>query len=170
MNKKEKTTLILGAVPDIHLAILHIAKEANIFSKYYLNLTMKEFLGVTGELAKALGEEAQIDIGIGLTDGLITAISKGADFKIVGTFVESPMKWVIVVAAAAANSKLTTIADLKGKVFGITKFGGGARINTILIAKKQGLSEENGDSIIRLLGDLNSMIVALKNGDIDCFV
>jgi ABC-type nitrate/sulfonate/bicarbonate transport system substrate-binding protein len=64
---------------------------------------------------------------------LITAISKGADFKIVGTFVENPMKWVIVISAA--NSKLITIADLKCKAFGITKFGGGAHINTILITK-----------------------------------
>jgi ABC-type nitrate/sulfonate/bicarbonate transport system substrate-binding protein len=152
-DKEERTALILGVAPDIHSAMLHIAQERNIFKNNDLKLTIKEFSGWTGELAKALGEEGQIDTGIGITDGLVTAISKGADFKIVGTIVENPVKWVIVVAAA--NSNLITIADLKCKAFGITKFSRGANINTILITKKQGWSEENGDFIIRPLGNLN---------------
>ena len=36
--------------------------------------------------------------------------------------------------------------------------------------KKQGWSEENGDFVIKPLGNLNSIIAALKNEDIDCFV
>jgi hypothetical protein len=42
-----------------------------------------------------------MDVGIGLTDGLIAAISKGADFRIVGTFVDSPMEWVVLLEVRA---------------------------------------------------------------------
>jgi hypothetical protein len=38
---------------------------------------------------------------MGITDGLITAISNGENFKIVGTFVEGPMRWVLAVASKA---------------------------------------------------------------------
>jgi ABC-type nitrate/sulfonate/bicarbonate transport system substrate-binding protein len=143
MNEEEKQRLGLGVVPDIHFATLHIAKERNIFSKYNLDITVNECAGGTGELAKILSESHQLNMGIGLTDGLIAAISKGANFRIVGTFVDSPMKWVVVIRGN--DSKLESIGNLGGKTFGITKLGGGAHINTVLITSKEGWSEKNGD-------------------------
>jgi sulfonate transport system substrate-binding protein len=60
-----------------------------------------EFAGGTGELAKALNE-GTINIGIGLTDGLISAIVKGADFQLIATFVDSPTKWMVLVDPSSA--------------------------------------------------------------------
>jgi hypothetical protein len=59
--------------------------------------------------------------------------------------------------------------------FGITRFGGGSHINTVLLAKDQGWlvnqSEEQGNNIrIKPLGDLNSLVNAIGKGIIYCFI
>lgn len=59
--------------------------------------------------------------------------------------------------------------------FGITRFGGGSHINTVLLAKDQGWlvnqNEEQGNNIrIKPLGDLNSLVNAIGKGIIDCFI
>jgi sulfonate transport system substrate-binding protein len=53
--------------------------------------------------------------------------------------------------------------DLKTKVFGITKFGGGAHINTVLISSQQGWKEDV-DFKIKSLGHLGSLIAGLRSG------
>jgi ABC-type nitrate/sulfonate/bicarbonate transport system substrate-binding protein len=78
------------------------------------------------------------------------------------------MKWVVIVRRD--DSKYSGVSDLRGKTFGITKLGGGSHINTVLIANKEGWSEKDDDFVFKPLGNINSMISALKNGEIDCFV
>ncbi|MDQ6724471.1 MAG: hypothetical protein M3Z01_09465, partial [Thermoproteota archaeon] len=107
-----------------------------------------------------------MDLGVGLTEGFVTSISNGADFKIVGTFVETPMRWVVLVLG---NSSYNTIGGLKGKIFGITKFGGGSHINTLLMSNQKGW-REGVDFHIQALGDLKSLILGLENGVVDSFV
>ncbi len=107
-----------------------------------------------------------------MTDGLVASISKGSDFRIVGTFVESQMRWIVVIKY---DSQFQSIIDLKGKTFGITRFGGGSHINTVLLAKDQGWlvsqNEEQGNNIrIKPVGDLNSLVNAIRKGIIDCFI
>lgn len=155
----------LGVVPDIHFATLHIAIDRHIFSKYGLEVQLREFPGGTGELAKALAD-GKVDIGIGLTEGFVTSISRGSDFRIAATFVDSPMKWVVLVLS---SSPFMNVVDLKTKVFGITKFGGGAHINTVLISSQQGWKEDV-DFKIKSLGHLDSLIAGLRSGVIDALV
>ena len=156
----------IGVVPDIHFALLYIAFEKKIFEKYGLNLEIKEYAGGTGELSNALANTPILDVGVGLTEGFVTSISNGADFKIVGTFVETPMRWVVLVPG---NSSYNTIGDLKGRIFGITKFGGGSHINTLLMSNQKGW-REGVDFHIQVLGDLKSLMLGLENGVVDSFV
>lgn len=107
-----------------------------------------------------------------MTDGLVASISNGSDFRIVGTFVESQMRWVVVIKY---DSQFQSVIDLKGKTFGITRFGVGSHINTVLLAKNQGWlvsqNEEQGNNIrIKPVGDLNSLVNAIRKGIIDCFI
>lgn len=126
-------TIILGVVPDIHFASLLLADKLGILEKS-IAIKRVEFVGGTGELAKAL-TEGTVNTGIGLTDGLISAIVKGADFQLIATFVDSPIKWMVLVDP---NSGFTSIEQLRGKTFGTTKPSGGSHINTILFAHKNG--------------------------------
>ncbi|MDQ6666938.1 MAG: ABC transporter substrate-binding protein [Thermoproteota archaeon] len=160
-----KRNTAIGVVPDIHFATLHVASDQRVFEKYGLQPEFREFSGGTGELAEALAN-GKVNIGIGLTDGFVTSISKSADFRIIATFVETPMKWIILLPS---NSSVGNIKDLNGKTFGITKFGGGSHINTILITSKQGWID-NLDFNIKALGNLNSLVAALKTGAIDACV
>ncbi len=68
------------------------------------------------------------------------------------------MRWVVLVPG---NSSYNTIGDLKGKIFGITKFGGGSHINTLLMSNQKGW-REGVDFHIRALGDLKSLMLGLK--------
>jgi sulfonate transport system substrate-binding protein len=88
-------TLMLGVVPDIHFASLLLADKLGILEKS-IAIKRMEFAGGTGELARALSE-GTINAGFGLTNGLISAIVKGADFQLIATFVDSPMKWMVLV-------------------------------------------------------------------------
>jgi len=82
------------------------------------------------------------------------------------------MRWVVFIKY---DSQFQSIIELKGKTFGITRFGGGSHINTVLLAKDQGWlvnqNEEQGNNIrIEPVGDLNSLVNAIRKGIIDCFI
>jgi ABC-type nitrate/sulfonate/bicarbonate transport system substrate-binding protein len=82
------------------------------------------------------------------------------------------MRWVVLIKYV---SQFQSIIDLKGKTFGITRFGGGSHINTVLLAKDQGWlvnqNEERENNIrIKPVGDLNSLANAIRKGIIDCFI
>lgn len=159
-------TLILGVVPDIHFASLLLANKLGLLEKR-IAIKRTEFAGGTGELAKAL-THGTVNAGIGLTDGLISAIAKGADFQLIATFVDSPMKWMVLVDA---SSSFTSIDQLRGKTFGITRPGSGSHINTILFAHKNGWSiADDKDITIRAQGTLESVIQGIQNHETDAFV
>ena len=56
-----------------------------------------------------------------MTEALITGIAKQtASYKIVGTYVTSPLNWAV---AVGKDSKYQTLADLKGEKIGISRIG-----------------------------------------------
>lgn len=76
--------------------------------------------GGTGQLIAALKAD-EIDLSIALTEALITGIAKQtASYKIVGTYVTSPLNWAV---AVGKDSKYQTLADLKGEKIGISRIG-----------------------------------------------
>ena len=65
----------------------------------------------------------EIDIGIGLTEGWIAALGKqkeNASFKLVGTYVETPLCWAI---STGAHSELSSKDQLNGKRIGVSRLG-----------------------------------------------
>ena len=65
----------------------------------------------------------EIDIGVGLTEGWITALGKqqeDAGFKLVGTYVETPLCWAI---STGAERKLHTVDELNGRRIGVSRIG-----------------------------------------------
>ncbi|SCV74749.1 BQ2448_7778 [Microbotryum intermedium] len=74
----------------------------------------------TGQIMSALKED-QIDLAIALTEALTAGIvHKKAEYKIVGTYVTSPLNWAV---AVGKESKYQTLADLKGEKIGISRIG-----------------------------------------------
>jgi len=65
----------------------------------------------------------EIDVGIGLTEGWIAALGKreeGAGFKLVGTYVETPLCWAI---STGIGRELRDAKELEGKKIGVSRIG-----------------------------------------------
>lgn len=84
----------------------------------------------------------EIDIGVGLTEGWIAALGKGqaakqdAGFRIVGTYVETPLCWAI--STGARRQELQGVQDLKGKKVGVSRIGSGSYVMSFVLADQQG--------------------------------
>ena len=63
----------------------------------------------------------EIDVGIGLTEGWISALGKeAAGFKLVGTYVQTSLCWAI---STGAGRDLHSVDQLKGKKIGVSRIG-----------------------------------------------
>ena len=69
----------------------------------------------------------EIDIGIGLTEGWVAGLGKAAaehkdaGYKMVGTYVETPLCWAI--STGANRDDITSVDGLKGKKMGFSRIG-----------------------------------------------
>lgn len=73
----------------------------------------------------------EIDIGIGLTEGWVAGLtgkdapnpknSAESGYRIVGQWVETPLRWAIV--TGAEREDIQSVEDLKGKRVGISRPG-----------------------------------------------
>lgn len=64
-----------------------------------------------------------LDIAIGLTEGFVTALGNqgdGAGFKLVGTYVETPLCWAI---STGAKRDLRNEEMLEGRKIGVSRIG-----------------------------------------------
>ena len=64
----------------------------------------------------------EIDVGIGLTEGWVAGLGtkKEAGFKIVGTYVESPLCWAI---STGVKRDIDKVGDLAETKIGVSRIG-----------------------------------------------
>lgn len=109
--------LRVGYVPEHFSAPLHFAQE-----HFGLSATLVPYPSGTGHMVSSL-QNNEIDIGIGLTEGWISALGKQKDvasFKLVGTYVETPLCWAI---STGIDRKLSSVEALEGKKIGVSRIG-----------------------------------------------
>ena len=69
----------------------------------------------------------EIDVGIGLTEGWVAGLGKAAaagddaGYKMVGTYVETPLCWAI--STGAEREDVMDVRALKGKKLGVSRIG-----------------------------------------------
>ncbi|KAL9118818.1 MAG: hypothetical protein Q9187_004627 [Circinaria calcarea] len=76
----------------------------------------------------------EIDIGIGLTEGWVAGLGKQggkAGFKIVGTYVESPLCWAI---STGAEREINNVSHLKDTKIGVSRIGSGSYVMGFVLA------------------------------------
>ncbi|KAG0361960.1 hypothetical protein BGZ54_008839 [Gamsiella multidivaricata] len=89
----------------------------------------------TGEMTAKL-IDGSLDVAIALTEGLLAGIAKGHDdYKIIGTYVESPLCWAISVGQNSRHVDRSTLQD--GKI-GISRIGSGSHIIPYVLAEQEG--------------------------------
>ncbi|KAF9976952.1 hypothetical protein BGZ73_007462 [Actinomortierella ambigua] len=131
-------TLRVGFVPEHFSSPLHRAVELGYFEREGIIVERVCCPGGTGEMTTKL-IDGSLDIAIALTEGLLAGIAKGHDaYKIVGTYVESPLCWAISVGQ---NSRHTSRATLRNGTIGISRLGSGSHIIPFVLADQEGWLE-----------------------------
>ena len=158
------TSLKVGGVPEHFNYPWYLTLKNKEYNQYHIKLRWQDFPGGTGEMCKAL-RNAEIDIAIVLTEGIIKDIAAGNPSKIVQTFVKSPLIWGIHVSAKSTFKK---IEDLEHATIAISRFGSGSHLMAIVNACNQGW--DINKLKFKVIDSLQGGIDALTNGEADYFM
>jgi len=170
--------LRVGVVPEHFSTPFHHAFQERIFDINGVAVDAIEYPRGTGSMCTAL-RDSQLDVAVALTEGLISDILKNGDqsYNIYGTYVQTPLKWGIVVNPESTT--VTTLSDLHNKVIGISRFGSGSHIMSYLLAErehwyKDNTSVDNPDHALsvkfKVCGGLEDLRNGIKSGQIDAFL
>lgn len=160
----ESVKLRLGGVPEHFNLLWDLDECRSLFSEKGIAYEFFEFPGGTGAMSEAV-KSGFLDAAVILTEGAVSEISRGANYKIVSPFVESPLFWGIFSSAAHG---VTEVSDLQNKVFAISRFNSGSHLMAQYLAFEQGvtLSPDN----FYPANDLDGARKALAEGKADLFL
>lgn len=142
----------------------HFSTPLYFAQKHFgLDAELKPFPTGTGALTASLKDNS-INVAIGLTEGFVADLGKTkaanetSAYKLVGTYVDSPLCWAISVGAKSSfNSK----EELKGSRVGVSRIGSGSYVMSYVLADQHGwLSSSKSPFEVVVLGDFK----ALRNG------
>jgi ABC-type nitrate/sulfonate/bicarbonate transport system substrate-binding protein len=149
------------------LSIEHFSTPLEFAKKHYgLDSQLLPYPSGTGHMVTAL-QAGEIDIGVGLTEGWIAALGKSqakkedAGFKVVGTYVETPLCWAI--STGAKRDAIQGVEALKGKKVGVSRIGSGSYVMSFVLADQQGWLDTTSDSPAFPVEPLNTF-AALRDG------
>ncbi|KAI6711965.1 hypothetical protein PZA11_005201 [Diplocarpon coronariae] len=126
--------LRIGFVPEHFSTPLHYAK------KYFgLDALLIAFPSGTGHMITSL-RSGEIDVAIGLTEGWVAGLGKedvegDGGYRIVGTYVETPLCWAI---STGSKRTISSVSDLKDGKIGVSRIGSGSYVMGFVLADQQG--------------------------------
>ncbi|KAL9124213.1 MAG: hypothetical protein Q9175_008250 [Cornicularia normoerica] len=124
--------LRIGYVPEHFSTPLHFA-----CTQFSLPCTLVPFPSGTGHMITSF-QSKEIDVGIGLTEGWVAGLgkaqaeSKDAAYKMLGTYVETPLCWAI--STGAKREDVTGLERLKGAKMGVSRIGSGSYVMGFVLA------------------------------------
>ncbi|MCJ1365894.1 hypothetical protein MMC16_005019 [Acarospora aff. strigata] len=131
--------LRIGYVPEHFSTPLHFAQ------KYFgLDATLIPYPSGTGHMITSL-QAKEIDVGIGLTEGWVAGLGKDgekAGYKIVGTYVETPLCWAI---STGAKRDIDNVLELKDSKIGVSRIGSGSYVMGFVLADTKGWLKTPGE-------------------------
>ncbi|KAK3291789.1 uncharacterized protein B0H64DRAFT_348065 [Chaetomium fimeti] len=131
--------LRVGYVPEHFSTPLHFARK-----HYGLDAELIAFPSGTGHMITAL-RAGEIDVGIGLTEGWVAGLGKAQQqqegagdggFRIVGTYVETPLCWAI--STGANRPEISSVDSLQGSKIGVSRIGSGSYVMGYVLADERG--------------------------------
>ena len=123
----ELADITVAALPAADLAGLYIAQEDGLFARQGLRVTIESIASSQAVIAGQL--KGQVDISAGAYIAYISAQATGARFRILAE--ASTLQPDTRVLVTAADSPITTVADLVGKTIGVN---GTNSIGTLLVS------------------------------------
>ena len=140
---------------------LWVAKEAGLFEKYGLDVSLKRLAGSSLVVQAMVGKEVSI-AQIGGT-AVVDARLAGADLVYLASVIDS------MVASIHSIPSITKIEDLKGKKIGVTRFGAITDFFGRYALKTKGLVADRDVGIVQT-NDLPNTLTMLKMGAIQAGV
>lgn len=151
-------TLKVGVVPEHFSVALVFAKE-----KYGADVTFVEIKEGTGRLIESLNR-GDIDVAVGLTEALVAGLLRGEQgYRIAGSYVASPLCWVISAGAEADMS----VARLETGCIGISRYGSGSHVMPFVLANRQGWT---GMPRFQVLNNFKTLRDGVNDGRADAFM
>ena len=135
---------------------IYIADQNGYFKQEGLNVEVVGFRGGS-DLTRAMVANS-VDVGVASPAGVIGAIQAGQDIKVFyGGFNQVPFDWY-------AAPSIKTVADLRGKTIGITRFGSSTDVLTRMVLAKAGLTPKD----VRIVqgGGSSERLAAMEAGQI----
>jgi len=158
-------TLRVAGVPEHFNAPFHLANERGLYKEQGVNFEWAMTPEGTGAMAQAL-ESGKVDLAVMLSEGAVARCAAGARFKVVGTYVQSPLRWGIHVRN---GSPLKRIADLKGKMFGVSRMLSGSHLMAHVLAHQQGW-DAAADAPVKVVNTMDGARAAMALGEIDVWL
>ena len=157
-------TIRIGGVPEHFNLPWLVAIEESLFADAGYDVEWIDFPGGTGAIMKAL-EAGEVDLATPLTEGAVTAIANGNPSRFASVWVESPLLWGIHVAGSADG---TTVTDLEGQRFAISRFGSGSDLMARVLAEDHGWEITDDNFVV--VGGLDGALDALPAGNAEIFL
>ena len=146
--------------PSASFSPLFVAKEAGLFEKYGL---ASELLYLQGVQITQVHVAHQIEFTVTGSPLPLQAAVEGADLALVASSIDRFIYKLIVIPS------ITSIAALRGKTIGITRFGSLPDVAIRLVLKKSGLNADKDVSLVQV-GRMTDMVVGLSGKKIDAGV
>lgn len=152
----DKLIVALNGQPSPNHGPLILAKQLGFFAEFGLNVQLLPMTNPHESTNWVVAQKA--DIGIAHEPDLIQQIDKGEPLASFGTLIDKPLTSLIILQ----NSKIQSLADLKGKTFAASVNPLSKAMLTIML-QKAGISTQE----IKLSNQTNNLTQALLNNQID---
>jgi len=159
------STLRFAGVPEHFFAPFHIANERGLYNEAGIDFSFRVTPEGTGKMAQLL-EGNEIDVALMVSEGAVAKAATGAPFKVIGTYVHSPLRLGVHVHSRAP---VKSAADLKGKVFGISRMGSSSHLMSHVFASQQGW-DVTSEAPLKVVNNFDGAKKAMAAGEIDVWV
>jgi hypothetical protein len=126
---------------DLNTSKEHFSTPLHFAQKHYgLSASLIPYPSGTGHMIQSL-QSAELDMAIGLTEAWVAGIAKASNtpaYKIVGSYVRSPLCWAI---STGSMRDISRVAQLRGCKIGVSRIGSGSYVMPFVLAEQQGWLE-----------------------------
>ncbi|ODV88674.1 hypothetical protein CANCADRAFT_57809 [Tortispora caseinolytica NRRL Y-17796] len=149
----------IGYIPE------HFSTPLAFAVKYkWLNAELVPYPRGSGHLMEAL-QANEIDYAVGLTEAFIAGALQGKDwFKIIGTYVTSPLCWVV---STGGRRDVTMDSLANGATIGISRIGSGSHVMASVLKEQ---SKWPVDPTFKVLGTFEQLRNGVNDSSADIFM
>lgn len=165
MDTPRDGALRIVGVPEHFNLPFRLAIEDDAFTELASEVQWADVPGGTGAMCRAI-ESGEADAGLLLTEGAVARIANERTLRLAGTWVDTPLIWGVHCAAAAAFSGPDS---LRGKRFGVSRFGSGSHLMAWVFARERGWDPRTDVDFV-VVNNLDGARAAFEEDWIDAFL